>query len=358
MDGTRNGNGIPHPPNGELHQRIEEIIGGASCAQSKRLPINRETNKRGNNNRRVNHENSSGSRSRRNQRILEAPNGRVKWVSLDDDGKIVARLIVGAGMASAVVGFPVTLHAKYEANVNTSIKGIAIAAKRCVEELGIHIACAPHFRENRNELTLTVVKISANSAILASQFDNATTPKTKDVLTVARSTDYRILAGAIAKRTRDNQQSVLRAIGASAVFASVRALATCREYLEQDATPETTNDVIALPRFSKVRVEGRDSETTVLELCVFPATDIINISSPTSNNDQNNIGNETGHTMNNIIDTNNGGTHIGDQDALGALGTELEANLAQTEQQVSSLPLVNPPPGLGARPDLSGIDDQ
>ena len=43
-------------------------------------------------------------------------------------------------MPSAVVGFPVNLHAKYEANTNTALKGAAIAAKRCVEEYETQVA--------------------------------------------------------------------------------------------------------------------------------------------------------------------------------------------------------------------------
>lgn len=187
--------------------------------------------------------------------------GRVKWVSSEDDAKGVGRLIVGAAMASAVVGFPVSLHAKYEANVNTALKGVAIATKRCAEEQHTYVACAPSFRENRNELTLTVVKLAGPSP--------AVVDGRGDVLTVARATDYRVLAGAVAKRARDDSPSVLRAIGAAAVFAAARALATCREYLEQDGDD---TDVVAVPRFSKVHVDGRDGETTVLELCVFPST--------------------------------------------------------------------------------------
>lgn len=161
-------------------------------------------------------------------------------------------------MPSAVVGFPVTLHAKYQDNVNTTLKGVAIALQKCLE-LEAYIACAPSFRENRNELTLTVVKLASESP----SADDA------DVLTVARATDYKVLAGAVAKRARDDSASVLRSIGPQAVFAAARALATCREYLEQDGG---ATDIVALPRFSKQRIDGRDNETTVLEILVFPST--------------------------------------------------------------------------------------
>ncbi|KAJ8600092.1 hypothetical protein CTAYLR_003443 [Chrysophaeum taylorii] len=230
----------------ELQQRLEDLV---RETQDLKRALARQP-KRG----RESRPRSSSKRPKRE----EAP-GRVKWVSAEDDAKSVGRLIVGAAMASAVVGFPVSLHAKYEANVNTALKGVAIATKRCAEEQGTYVACAPSFRENRNELTVTVVKLAGAPAVL----DGG------NVLTVARATDYRVLAGAVAKRARDDAASVLRAIGAAAVFAAARALATCREYLEQDGDD---TDVVAVPRFSKVRVDGRDGETTVLELCVFPST--------------------------------------------------------------------------------------
>ena len=60
--------------------------------------------------------------------------------------------------------------------------------------------------------------------------------------------------------------SILKAIGASAVFCGVRALATAREYLASDGD----EDIMVIPRFSKTILDGRDSETTVTELCVLP----------------------------------------------------------------------------------------
>lgn len=182
--------------------------------------------------------------------------GRVKWVSSDDTPRTVSNLIVGAAMPSAVVGFPVSLHAKYEANCYKALKAVANATKKCSEEQGTFIACAPSFRENRNELTVTVVRLGDEPKSI----DDA------DVLTVARNTDYRVLAGAIAKRAREDQPSILRAIGPAAAFSAVRALATSREYLEQDGG---STDVVAVPRFGKVHVDGRDGDTTTIELCVY-----------------------------------------------------------------------------------------
>ena len=80
-------------------------------------------------------------------RSPEPPSGgRFRWVRGDDDAKSLARLVVGAAMPDADVGFPVDLHAKYEPNVNTAFKGIAIAARRCLEDRDLHLVCAPRFR--------------------------------------------------------------------------------------------------------------------------------------------------------------------------------------------------------------------
>jgi len=205
-----------------------------------------------------------GSRSSRGSfrprsRSPEPPSGgRFRWVRGDDDAKSLARLVVGAAMPDAVVGFPVDLHAKYEANVNTALKGVAIAARRCLEDRDLHLACAPRFRDNRNELTASVYPL----------LERPPDPDAPDVevLTVARATDYRVLAGAVAKRARDGQTSRLRAIGAAAVFTAARAVATAREYLADDAT---RSSVACVPRFATVQFDGRAEETTILEVVVF-----------------------------------------------------------------------------------------
>ena len=204
---------------------------------------------------------SRGSRGsfRPRSRSPEPPSGgRFRWVRGDDDAKSLARLVVGAAMPDAVVGFPVDLHAKYEANVNTALKGVAIAARRCLEDRDLHLACAPRFRDNRNELTASVYPL----------LERPPDPDAPDVevLTVARATDYRVLAGAVAKRARDGQTSRLRAIGAAAVFTAARAVATAREYLADDAT---RSSVACVPRFATVQFDGRAEETTILEVVVF-----------------------------------------------------------------------------------------
>ncbi len=70
---------------------------------------------------------SRGSFERRSRSPEPPSGGRFRWVRGDDDAKSLARLVVGAAMPDAVVGFLVDLHAKYEANVNTALKGVAIA---------------------------------------------------------------------------------------------------------------------------------------------------------------------------------------------------------------------------------------
>lgn len=199
-----------------------------------------------------------GGQESRRSRSPETPQGRFRWVRGDDDAKSLARLIVGAAMPDAVVGFPVDLHAKYEANVNTTFKGVAIAARRCLEDRDLYLACVPRFRDNRNELTASVYPLTIR-------------PPDPDgpgveVLTVARATDYRVLAGAVAKRARDNQTSCLRAIGAAAVFTAARAVATAHEYLADDAAQSS---VACVPRFATVQFDGRAEETTILEVVVF-----------------------------------------------------------------------------------------
>lgn len=192
-------------------------------------------------------------------------NGRVKWVSGEDDAKSVSRFICGAAMPDAVQSFPVTLHAKNDGNVNTTLKAVAIASKRCAEELETHLACCCSFRDTRAELTVSVLALDTPlPAITDEAIDDDM------VLSVARQTDYRVLAGAIAKRAREEQISVLRSIGAASVFTAVRALATTREYLDNNDDDDV--DIVAKPRFSKVKFEGRDDETTILEVLVFPST--------------------------------------------------------------------------------------
>ncbi|KAJ1453655.1 hypothetical protein M885DRAFT_567265 [Pelagophyceae sp. CCMP2097] len=224
--------------------------------------------------------NGDGARHRGGQRQRPiddgAPPGRVKWVSGDDDSKTIARFICGAAMADAIQGFPVQLHAKNDANVNTAIKAVAIAARRCLEDLDTRIHCQARFRDSRTELTITIYAQNAASAVCAGRGETPNFRTGADyllpdpvpddaVLSAARNTDYRDLAGAVAKRAREGEASVVRAIGAASVFVAVRALALGGDYLASEQ-----RGIFAAPRFATTKFEGREDETTIVEIPVFP----------------------------------------------------------------------------------------
>lgn len=251
--------GTTRGPDQDIKQRIEDLEKEAASLRGTLSPADANGKKK--QQRRRSDSNQSGDNN--GDSNYERPRGRVKWVSQEDDAKSVSRLIVGAAMPDAVVGFPVNLHSKYDLNTNTALKGVAVAVLRINEDFGdshAGICCLPSFRDNRNELTLTVHSLDI-TPIMPEEDDGST-----QVLSVARSTEYSVLAGAVAKNSRDGKMSILKAIGASAVFCGVRALATAREYLASDGD----EDIMVIPRFSKTVLDGRDSETTVTELCVLP----------------------------------------------------------------------------------------
>lgn len=146
------------------------------------------------------------------------------------------------------------------------MKGVAVACAQCEDE----IACVFTFRETRSEITITVVK---SRRVVADD---------GDVLSVAKATDYRVLAGAIAKRARAQERCLLRAIGRAAVFTAVRAIGTAREYLEQERL-----DVLCVPAFNKVHVNGRQEDTTVIDLKLVPCS--LAGDNNNNNNDNNNV---------------------------------------------------------------------
>ena len=208
-------------------------------------------------------------------------NGRVKWVSADkDDARNVGRFITGAALPDAVVGFPVTLHAKYDKPTNTALKACAIALTNCANDYKMYVACTLTFRENRNELTVKCCRLTGgdNGASVYSQ-QEALEPNESDKLHVGRKTDFKNLAGAIANMIRSDNKGtpedpvIVAAVGPECAFIAARAIATCRTYLEQEPGENQPKDLslVAIPRFNTVQLEGRDSETTVLELSVFQA---------------------------------------------------------------------------------------
>mmetsp|Transcript_60170 Transcript_60170/g.82486 ORF Transcript_60170/g.82486 Transcript_60170/m.82486 type:complete len:283 (-) Transcript_60170:364-1212(-) len=198
---------------------------------------------------------SDGKQSDLGSRTLQTLNdseGRVVWVGSEDTSQTVSFSIVGASLPNARRAFPVQLFAKNEANVNTAAKGVAIAYDK-LKNKGVYVGAEISFRDQRNELTYKIVELQ-----------NPSDPSGHDVLTVARKTDFRILAGAVAKNLRDDRDIVLRAIGPTAVFIAARSIALTAEYLAAEEM-----DYICVPFFTKIQFEGRDNETTCLDFALF-----------------------------------------------------------------------------------------
>lgn len=188
---------------------------------------------------------------------------------------------MGAALPGAVRGFPAAIFAKYEDNVNTAVKGAAIAIER-LRMQGRCIGVEASFRENRNELTLVVVEVADHVWRNEAQLVDRTaplglvdlkapdkvaiyrTPLEKEALTVASQTDYKVLGGAVANRIRDSKPTILRAIGKRAVWAATRAVAVAREYILT-----TGPKLVFAPRFSSVQLSNRNEPSTVIELFVF-----------------------------------------------------------------------------------------
>ena len=132
------------------------------------------------------------------------------------------------------------------------------------------------FRDNRNELSFQL-DLGACAALAP--------PAAADALTVASSTDYRVLGGAVANRLRANKVTSLRAIGKKAVWAAMRAVAVAREYTAADdraatlagmprplvfSRAATRRSQAVTPRFSAVQLANRPEPSTALELICTP----------------------------------------------------------------------------------------
>ncbi|KAJ8601836.1 hypothetical protein CTAYLR_009051 [Chrysophaeum taylorii] len=178
--------------------------------------------------------------------------GRNIWVGSEHRSLQVSHELLGAALPDAVRGFPVAIFAKYEDNVNTAIKGAAIAAER-LREQGRYVGVEASFRDNRNEVTLMVVDVHRSPD-----------EHERGALTVASQTDYKVLGGAVANRVRDRKPTLLRAIGKRAVWAATRAVAVAREYVV-----ETGPNLVFAPRFNSVQLSNRTEPSTVVELYVF-----------------------------------------------------------------------------------------
>lgn len=191
-------------------------------------------------------------RRRRRDKVEETRSGRNIWVGSDHKSLQVSHELLGAALPDAVRGFPVALFAKYEDNVNTAVKGAAIAAER-LKAQGRNVAVEASFRLNRNELTLLVIDVTV--PIIG---------EPPAALTVASQTGYKTLGGAVANRVRDARPTLLRAIGKRAVWAATRAVAVAREYVL-----DTGIDLLFAPRFTSVQLTNRTEPSTVVELLVF-----------------------------------------------------------------------------------------
>ena len=183
--------------------------------------------------------------------------GRSLWVKATDEARTVARLVSGAAEDDAVVGFPVTLHAKHEASFYVALKGVAVAIGACDRNSATPLACSIVFRESRDELTVTVVPL-ARAPPVADE-DNH--------LSIASQTKFSALAGAIAGRVRSGEAAVVRVRGGAAAYTAGRALAVAAEYLAEDDAP---SGIVAVPRFNKVQYEGYSDLTSVVDIAVFP----------------------------------------------------------------------------------------
>ena len=84
-----------------------------------------------------------------------------------------------------------------------------------------------------------------------------------DVIKVSAGSRTSAVAGAIAGVVREHRRAEVQAIGAGAVNQAVKAAAIARGYLHEDGL-----DVICLPEFTTVEIEGK--ERTAIRLVVEP----------------------------------------------------------------------------------------
>lgn len=192
----------------------------------------------------------------RTRALLESNEGRTIWVGGDDTSKSVSFSIVGAALPDARQTFPVHLFSKNDANTNTAAKAVAIAYGK-LEARGTYIGAEISFRDSRNELTFKIV-----------QLEQPSDPSEHEIFTVASKTDYRVLAGAVAKNLRDNKDIRLRAIGKTAVYTAARSVACAGEYLANE-----DQDFICVPFFTKVQLDNVRAESTCVEFGIFNMTE-------------------------------------------------------------------------------------
>lgn len=193
----------------------------------------------------------------------EEYDGRMVWVKADSTPQTIGRSITGAAMEGARNGFPVYVFSKYDKNSNTAIKGVISAQHALKERFHTVVGVYPSFRGNRNELTLKVAPLQVGEQ--APHVSDPTVLERCQKLSVAASTDPKVLAGAIAGQARTGAVVSVQAIGAKAVFEMLRAVGVARSYLDDDGKGQ---DLVCFPDFIQVDLEGRDEPTNALRLIV------------------------------------------------------------------------------------------
>lgn len=88
------------------------------------------------------------------------------------------------------------------------------------------------------------------------------------VIRVSAKSRSTAVAGAIAGIMREEGYAEMKAIGASAVNQSIKALAITRRYLKEDNI-----DIAAVPSFTEVEIGG--TERTAVHMAVYRQSDLI-----------------------------------------------------------------------------------
>ena len=83
-----------------------------------------------------------------------------------------------------------------------------------------------------------------------------------ELIRVSAQSRSTAVAGAIAGVMREQEQTEMQAIGASAVNQAIKAVAIARGYLEQDGI-----DLVIAPMFTEVEIEG--NERTAVRITIY-----------------------------------------------------------------------------------------
>ena len=89
-----------------------------------------------------------------------------------------------------------------------------------------------------------------------------------NVIRVSAKSRSTAVAGAVAGIMREEGYAEMKAIGASAVNQSIKALAISRSYLKEDNI-----DIAAVPSFTEVMIEG--TERTAVHMAIYKQSDLI-----------------------------------------------------------------------------------